>query len=80
MKIIIGNGVITYTTRELKDEYLGTDDKYKVTPFARTRTWTQPLLFNGYTNFTINHAAQQSGVQSFARSMTSWMTGYFWGW
>ena len=52
-----GQQAITYTTRELKDEHLnwnGTD--YVVQNFSqKPATYTQPLLFNGYTNWGINN-------------------------
>jgi len=68
-----GQQAITYTTRELKDEYLnwnGTD--YVVQNFSKkAATYTQPLLFNGYTNWGINNAAGTGKDNKPAR--TSWL-------
>jgi len=74
---INGNGVVTFVTRELTEEYKDNKGRYVVKPFALANTWTQPLLFNGYTNWQINHQAEQTKVQKFFRRGFGWMDSIF---
>ena len=67
-----GQQAITYTTRELKDEHLNWNETgYVVENFSKKpATYTQPLLFNGYTNWGLNN--QKGTGKDNLPSNTTW--------